>query len=212
MCVAIPLGRRPDGPQGTRLGRYLRARPWRFTAAVPLVLAPLLGALWALGELDPGAPLVRILLAQGLAAAPLFGLLMTGLSALTRTSPPGHLALAALAALFLLAASTTALGLFLGPAWTATGLSAMAWAWWLGAGRLRRDLVWARVRLPRPMALLPFAAYGGAVGLGVCALVVTLGPRDALPALAIGGACLTLLIALLGTFALRTGQRASARA
>jgi len=69
MCVAIPQGRRSNGPQGTRLGRFLRERPWRFTVAVPLGLAPLLGTVWAHGDLGPGAPLTLILLVQALIAA-----------------------------------------------------------------------------------------------------------------------------------------------
>jgi len=195
MCVAIPLGRRSDGPPGSRLGRYLRARPWRFTAAVPLLLAPPLAVLWAAGGLAFDAR-AWVVLAQGLIAAPLFGLLLTGLPTLARTSTPEPLWFAAQATLFLAGGTTLALG------WDLPGLAMLGWGWWQTGTALGWHLSWSRTALPAGAGLLPLAARGGALALGLTALAAALGQDRALPLLALVGLAATALIALLGAWTL----------
>jgi hypothetical protein len=194
MCVAIPLGRRPDGVPGTRLGRYLRTRPWRFTAAVPLLLALLLGFMLTGRPLDLGTPLALIL-AQALVAAPLLGALMTRLPEATRTSPPGHLWFAGFAGVSLVGGAGCALGAAQGTGWAVPSLLALAWAWWLAAAAMRWHPGWSRLRVARTTLLLPAAAYGGALVLDLAALAALLGQGGALRALAWTGVALTALAA-----------------
>lgn len=194
MCVAIPLGRGSDGPRGTRFGRFLRERPWRFTALVPVVGSALLVIVWVFAGPVRDAALLLTLVAQGLAAAPLFAALVTRLPMATGTSPVGHLWFAGLSLVFLVGVSGLALGLVWGPGWRTAGLLGLGWAWWLAARMLHWHQGWSRVRLLWPVRLLPVVAYLGAAGLGLAAVTVVLGQKGGLAVVALFGAALTLLL------------------
>jgi hypothetical protein len=76
MCAAIPLGRRSNGPQGTRFGRSLREWSWRWTTAA----ARLLPLATRVGALTLGLTALAVGLEQGcgwLASAILACLVLT---------------------------------------------------------------------------------------------------------------------------------------
>jgi hypothetical protein len=188
MCVAIPLGRRSRGPRGTRLGRYLRARPWRLTLAAALIQAPPALALWGVGVLDPLAPMAWLVLCAGMIGLPLAAFLVSRLATLTQTTAPGYLWFGVLGLLGAIGGAAWAAG------WALVGLVALALAWWLTGTKLQGQLAWSRARLCACAAWLPWAAWGPALCLGLAALALPAGLQAGLPVLA--GLGLTVLAGL----------------
>jgi hypothetical protein len=178
MCVAIPIGRRSPGPHGTRLARYLRARPWRLTLAAALIQVPPALALWGVGLLDLFAPMAWLVFGAGIIGLPLAAFLVSRFATLTQTTPPGYLWFGALGLLGVVG------GAAWGAGWAQVGLGALALAWWLTGTKLRGQFAWSRVHLAASAALLPLAAWGLALCLGLAALALSAGLDAVLPVLA----------------------------
>lgn len=180
MCVAIPYGR-PDRDAGTRVGRWLRARPARITrivggAALALGLVLAVGA-WSGGLMSNGPTWFwrLLLVSQGIGALVFAGLLerLPRHCRVSALGYPGHW----LQALVLLTGVLLTAGGAAGPAiWvTAPGVVLLLLAWHLAAGPLRRQISWCRVTPSPTLRRLPLALNGGFVGLVLLALGAYLG-------------------------------------
>ena len=193
MCLAIPYGRK-DGGGGTRLGRYLRARP----ARAPAGAAVLILILAALEPLLGGArvwPWSLLLLVQGLTTLALAAL-ADRLPDHCRVSAPGYPRQALLAVTLGLGGGLIGFSL-LGDTeagWRGlAGLSLLGLGWPLAAAPLRRQAAWCRVTPSAPLRHLPATLNGGLAAL----ILLALGAWTGLTWISLTGAALGLVCVVL---------------
>ncbi len=184
MCIAIPLGQR-DGNSGTRLGRWLRARPARILALTAVVLVA--GGLFA-GAAD--WPIGLLLAAQGL-ALPLVGRWLADIPRRCGGSEISYLRHGAIALPMGIGGASMLAG---GPG-LAIGALCCALAWRLAAKPLSWQLAWCHGRPSAQIAWVPRLMTGAALILTAVAVASL---ADAGLLVGSGAVLLCLPLALIG--------------